>query len=127
MAFHCSRACGVSFKGELYTILRVDKALAVVVQGCVSHGSQVDKEAKLVTRKMLGQVHVGSVVGATALLAFHSKEPACLTPHVYACDPLIVNPVWGSVDSDTYFGNVWIKVVFTISSTCSVGHNEQQK
>ena len=37
MAFHCSRACGVSFKGELYTILCVEKALAVAVHSCVGH------------------------------------------------------------------------------------------
>ena len=37
VAFHCSRTCGVPFKGELYTILCVDKALPVAVHSCVSH------------------------------------------------------------------------------------------
>ena len=37
VAFHCSRACCVPFNSKLHTVLCVDKALAVAVQGCVSH------------------------------------------------------------------------------------------
>ena len=110
MAFCWSRACGVPFNSKLYTILCVDKALAVAVQSCVRHGSKIDKEAELVARQIFGQVHVGSAT------TFCPKEPAYLIPQVDASYALIVNLVWGTVYSDTHFVNVW--------SACCVGHYE---
>ena len=37
VTFCYSRACGVPFNSKLYTILCVDKALAVAVHSCVGH------------------------------------------------------------------------------------------
>ena len=100
MTFCCSRACNVPFNSKLHTVLYVDKALAIAVHSCVSHCLKIDKETKLVASKIFGQVHV------RAATTFCPKELACLTPHADSCDALIVNPVWGTVDSDTYFCNV---------------------
>ena len=118
MAFRFSRADVVPFNSKVHTVLCVDKSLAVVVHSCVGHLSKIDKEAELVVRQIFSQIYVGSTT------TFYPKEPAYLIPHVDANDALIVNPVWGTVYSDTYFGNVWIKVVFRVPSACCVGHDE---
>ena len=118
VAFHCSRACGVSFNSKLYSILCVDKVLALpcIVVSAIDRRSI--KRPNLLPVKYL----VRLVLGLPPL--FGPKNRLALRHMSMPVMPLIVNPLWGTVDSDTYFGNVWIKVVFTVSSACCVGNNE---
>ena len=57
-----SRAGGLSHNLELHPVLRIDQPLTVAVHGGVSHGAQVDPEAKLVVSKILSEGHVGPTI-----------------------------------------------------------------
>ena len=102
------------------------------MQGGVSHGTQVDPEAKLVASEILGQVHVGSTAigcmrAPCACMPSRVKVTGEFVPHVCATNPLVVDPVGDPVDCDLHFGDIRVEKVFGVPGARHEGVDEQQE
>ena len=133
VAVGCARAGSGALDFELHAVLGVDQPLPVAVHGGVGQGSQVDLEAELVAREILGQGHVGPAAG-------HSPEPTALVrmplrvevareflPHVAAADALVVDTVGHAVYRDLHLGDVGVEEVLSVPGAGRVGVDEQQQ
>ena len=121
MAVCGSRAGSGPFNFKLHTVLCIDQSLAVAVHGDVSHGAQIDPEAKLVGSEILGQRHVGPAVSG------RFEVTGQFIIHVAAADALVVDPVGNAVDCNLHLGDVGVEVVFSVPGAGCVGVDAQQQ
>ena len=135
MAVGCARAGSGASDLELHAVLGVDQPLPVAVHGGVSNGAQVNPEAELVAREILGQGHVGPATaarhtpGGRALVRVPLRVEVAreFLPHVAAADALVVHPVGHAVDRDLHLGDVGVEEVLSVPCPGRVRVDEQQQ
>ena len=133
MAVGGARAGSGTLDLELHAVLGVDQPLPVAVHGGVSHGPQVDPEAELVAREILGQGHVGPAPsprpGPRALVRVPLRVEVTseFLPHVAAAYALIVHPVGHAVHRNLHLGDVGVEEVLSVPGAGRVRVDEQQQ